>query len=166
MYFCPLKLVKMSNLDYGCWTVSIEKHGRMKLPTSLMRSIPESERKTFWVSHGFGNHIMLWTEKEYTKQISFLNSLDFNVLENKRYRNAFLRNISFIDADTQDRIVIPKPFLDSYQFDKEVVLIYSNGIIEIWDHKQYETEFGMAPTELGELNAKIHLQNNIDTPLN
>ena len=149
----------MSNFDYGSWSVSMEKHGRMKLPTSLLRSIPETDRKTFWVSHGFGHHIILWTEKEYSKQIAFLNTLDFNIIENKKYRNAFLRNISFIECDSQDRIVIPKTFLDIYEFGKEVVLIYSAGIIEVWDYEQYEKEFGMAPDELGDLNAKIHLQN-------
>lgn len=149
----------MSNFDYGSWSVSMEKHGRMKLPTSLLRAIPEADRKAFWVSHGFGKHIILWTEKEYSKQITFLNTLDFNVIENRKYRNAFLRNINFVECDSQDRIVIPKPFLDIYGFSKEVILIYSAGIIEVWDYDQYEKEFGMAPDELADLNARIHLQN-------
>ena len=48
---------------YGYWEVSIEKSGRLKLPTALLRSLSEDERKTFYVTHGFGDYIMLWSEK-------------------------------------------------------------------------------------------------------
>ena len=54
-----------TNLAYGYWEASIEKSGRVKLPTALLRALPEDERKVFHVTHGFGEHIMLWSEKAY-----------------------------------------------------------------------------------------------------
>lgn len=147
----------MSNLDYGFWEIAIEKHGRMKLPTALLKALPEEERKNFWITHGFGPHIMLWTANAYRKQMEYLNSLDRNIIEVKKYRNAFLRNTAFVECDAQDRFVIPKPLLDQYAIGKEVVLLLDNGRIEIWDSELYHREFDMDPEELNRLNEAIHL---------
>ena len=89
----------MSNFDYGYWEVAIEKHGRIKLPTALLKSLPENSRKKFWLTHGFGNHIMLWTEESYLEQMDFLNSLNRNIIAVKKYRNAFLRNTTSVECD-------------------------------------------------------------------
>ncbi|MCQ2286275.1 MAG: division/cell wall cluster transcriptional repressor MraZ [Bacteroidales bacterium] len=148
-----------SNFDYGYWEVAIEKQGRLKMPTALLKSLPEDERKKFWITHGFGSHIMLWTEKAYREQMDFLNSLDRNIIEVKKYRNAFLRNTSFVESDAQDRFVIPKPLLEKYQIEKEVVLLLDNGKIEIWNKDKYETEYDMSPEEFSKLNEEIHIGN-------
>ena len=149
----------MSNFDYGFWEVSIEKHGRIKLPTALLKALPEAERKNFWVTRGFGSHIMLWTATAYQEQMEYLNSLDRNILEVKRFRNNFLRNISSVECDAQDRFVIPKALLEKYEIEKEVVLLLDNGKIEIWSSERYHNDFDMDADEFNELNEKIHRGN-------
>ena len=146
----------MSSFDYGFWEIAIEKYGRLKLPTALLKALPETERQRFWVTHGFGPHIMLWTETAYRAQMEFLNSLNRNVIENKKFRNAFLRNTAFIECDAQDRFVIPKPLMEHYKIEKEVVLLLDNGKIEIWNASEYHAQFDMSPEELNLLNEKIH----------
>jgi MraZ protein len=150
------KTKKMSSFDYGSWEIAIEKYGRLKLPTALLKSLPETERQRFWVTHGFGPHIMLWTETAYRAQMEFLNSLDRNIIEIKKFRNAFLRNTTFVECDNQARFVIPKPFMEHYNIEKEVVLMLDNGKIEIWNASKYHEEFDMLPEELNLLNEKIH----------
>ena len=158
MYFCHQQNGKnMSNYDYGYWEIAIEKHGRVKLPTALLKSLPEDERKSFWLTHGFGNHIMMWTEKSYRQQMDFLNSLDRNIIAVKKYRNAFLRNTACVECDSQDRFVIPKPLMEQYKIDREVVLLLDNGKIEIWNAAEYHAEYDMDPEELNRLNESIHL---------
>ncbi|MCQ2283552.1 MAG: division/cell wall cluster transcriptional repressor MraZ [Bacteroidales bacterium] len=147
----------MPNLEYGYWEVSIEKSGRLKLPTALLRSLPEDERSTFYATHGFGEHIMLWSEKAYQEQMAYLNSLDRNLTLVKQYRNAFLRNTACLERDAQDRIVIPKPLMEQYHIDKEIVLLLDNGKIEIWNCSKYHEKFDMAPEELEKLNEQIHM---------
>ena len=146
----------MSGFDYGFWEIAIEKYGRLKLPTALLKQLPETERQRFWVTHGFGQHIMLWTETAYRAQMNFLNSLNRNIIENKRFRNAFLRNTAFVECDTQDRIVIPKPLMEHYKIEKEVVILLDNGKIEIWNASEYYAQFDMSPEEFNLLNEKIH----------
>lgn len=149
----------MPNLAYGYWEVSIERSGRLKLPTALLRALQEDERKAFYVTHGFGEHIMLWSENAYQEQMAYLNSLDRNILIVKQYRNAFLRNTAFLECDSQDRIVIPKPLMEHYSIDKEIVLLLDNGKIELWNCSKYHEKFDMTPEALETLNEQIHLGN-------
>lgn len=146
----------MSNFDYGFWEVSIEKQGRLKLPTALLKSLQEDSRKQFWITHGFGNHIMLWTEQSYREQMDFLNSLDRNIISVKKYRNAFLRNTTYVESDAQDRFVIPRPLLERYNIEREVVLLLDNGKIEIWNSDTYHRNYDMTPEEFNRLNEAIH----------
>lgn len=147
----------MSNLSYGYWEVSIEKSGRLKLPTALLRALPEDGRRAFYVTHGFGEHIMLWSEEAYRAQMEFLNSLDRNLTRIKQYRNAFLRNTAYLESDAQHRIVIPKPLMELYHIDKEIVLLLDNGKIELWNSSRYHEKFDMTPEALEKLNEEIHL---------
>lgn len=146
----------MSPFEYGYWEVAIEKHGRIKLPTALLKALDEEDRKNFVVTPGFGKHIMLWTMKSYKAQMDYLNSLDRNIIAIKKYRNAFLTRNTFVECDAQDRIVIPKPFMELYNIDREVVLLLDNGKIEMWNSEEYHKEFDMTPEELNELNEAIH----------
>jgi len=144
-------------IDYGYWEVSIEKSGRLKLPAALLQRLPEDERKTFYVTHGFGEYISLWSDKAYRKQMDYMNSLDRNLKRVKLYRNAFLRNTAMLECDSQQRIVIPKPLMDMYSIDKELVMILDNGQIEMWNSKTYHEKFDMTPEELENLNEEMHL---------
>ena len=147
----------MLGFDYGYWEVAIEKHGRIKLPTMLLKSLDEDDRKSFVATPGFGNHIALWTMKAYREQMNYLNSLDRNIIAIKKYRNAFLTRNTLVECDSQSRLVIPKFFMEYYNIDREVVMILDDGKIDVWDSEAYHKEFDMTPEELNKLNEEIHL---------
>jgi division/cell wall cluster transcriptional repressor MraZ len=146
----------MFGFDYRFWELTIEKYGRLKLPATLLKSLPENERQRFCITHGFGQHIMLWTESAFRKKMEFINSLDRNIIEIKKYRNALLRNMAFVECDTQDRFVIPKPLMEYYKIEKDAVLLLDNGQIEIWNASEFHAQFDMAPDDLNQMNEKIH----------
>jgi MraZ protein len=146
----------MPTFDYGFWEIAIEKHGRLKLPTALLRSLPENERQQFWITRGEGTHITLWTETAFRAKMNFINSLNRNIIQNRNYRNIFLYNMSAIECDTQDRFVIPKPLMDFYKIEKDVILLLDNGKIDIWNASQYHAAFNMPPNEYELLNEQIY----------
>jgi len=146
----------MLNLDYYFWEITIEKYGRLKLPTALLKLLPENERQHFFVTHGFGTHIMMWTETAFRKKMDFLNSLNRNDIEIKKFRNAFLRNMASVECDAQDRFVVPKPLMEYYKIEKDAILLLDNGQIELWNASEFNEQFDMSPNDLNLLNQKIH----------
>lgn len=147
----------MTGLKYRWFEVSIEKYGRLKLPTALLRELPEEDRQTFWATVGFGKHIMLWTQSAYQKQAQFLDSLDRNNLQVKLYRNILLRNSAYIEADSQSRIVLPKPLMDQYGIAGDAVLVLDNGQIEIWNKADFNALCdSVTPEDFAAINALMH----------
>ena len=146
----------MATFDLGFWEIAIEKHGRLKLPTALLKSLPENERQQFWLTRGEGTHITLWTETAFRTKVDFINSLNRNIIQNRNYRNAFLCNMAAVECDNQDRFVIPKRLMDFYKIEKDVVLVMDNGKIDIWNASKYHADFNMSPAEYELLNEKIY----------
>lgn len=144
------------DLDYGYWEIAVEKQGRVKLPASLLKSLPENERRIFWVTRGFGSHIKLWTLSGYREQMNYMNSLDKRDPDTKLYRNVFLTNATRVECDSQSRFVIPKPFMDEYGIDSEIVLLKDNGEIEIWSRKVYQEKYSMTADEFEQLDQKVY----------
>ncbi|MCR5115585.1 MAG: division/cell wall cluster transcriptional repressor MraZ [Bacteroidales bacterium] len=147
----------MAGIKYRWFEVSLEKNGRLKLPTALLRELAESDRQCFWATVGFGQHIMLWTQSAYEAQVRFLDSLDRNLVEVKRYRNILLRQSAYLECDAQSRIVLPKSLLEKYKIAGEAVLVLDNGQIEIWNVEAFNAECdAVTPEQYAELNAAMH----------
>jgi MraZ protein len=146
----------MPTFDYGFWEIAIEKHGRLKLPTALLKSLPENERQQFWITRGEGQHITLWTESAFREKMKFIDSLNKNIIQNRNYRNAFLCNMAAVECDAQDRFVIPKRLMDFYKIEKDVALLLDNGKIDIWNAALYHNDFNMPPQEYELLNEQIY----------
>ena len=147
----------MAGLKYRWFEVTIEKYGRLKLPTALLKELAEDDRQTFWATVGFGKHIMLWTQSAYQAQAAFLDSLDRNLVEVKRYRNIMLRQSAYLECDSQSRIVLPKNLLEKYGIGREAVLVLDHGQIEIWNVDDFNAECdAITPEDYAALNAAMH----------
>lgn len=147
----------MSGLKYRWFEVTLEKYGRLKLPTALLKELPEDDRQTFWATVGFGKHIMLWTQSAFQAQADFLDSLDRNLVEVRQYRNIMLRQSAYLESDSQGRIVIPKNLLEKYGIEKEAVIVLDHGQIEIWNVKDFNAECdAVSPEDFAALNAAMH----------
>jgi len=147
----------MSGLKYRWFEVTIEKYGRLKLPSALLKELPEDDRSSFWATVGFGKHIMLWTQSAYQEQAAFLDLLDRNLVQVKQYRNILLRQSAYIEADTQNRIVLPKNLLEKYGITRDAVLVLDHGQIEIWNSADFNASCDeISPEDFAALNAAMH----------
>ncbi|MBQ7550105.1 MAG: hypothetical protein IJT04_01075 [Bacteroidales bacterium] len=147
----------MAGFKYRWFEVTLEKYGRLKLPAALLKELNEEDRQTFWATVGFGKHIMLWTQSAYQAQSDFLDTLDRNLLEVKRYRNILLRQSAYLESDSQNRIVLPKSLLEKYNIGREVVLVLDHGQIEIWNVNDFNAACDeVSPEDYAAMNAEMH----------
>ena len=147
----------MPGLKYRWFEVTLEKNGRLKLPTALLKELSEDDRRTFWATVGFGKHIMLWTQSAYEAQAAFLDTLDRNLIEVKQYRNILLRQSAYLESDSQSRIVLPKNLLEKYGIKGEAVLVLDHGQIEIWNVDEFNAECdAVSPEDYAAMNAAMH----------
>ena len=127
------------------------------MPAALIKELPEEDRESFWATVGFGKHIMLWTQTAYQKQADFFDSLDRNNLQVKLYRNILLRNSAYIEADSQNRIILPKNLMEQYGISTDAVLVLDNGQIEIWNKNDFNAMCdAVTPEDFAAINAMMH----------
>lgn len=133
----------------------MEKNGRLKLPSLLLKQFPEEERQNFYITHGLNHNIILWTESALTERIEKVNQLDEEKILVQDYKKVAFRRIVPVETDAQNRIIIPKLFIEKYQFNKELVLWLENGKVEIWDAQLFDSKFDKTPEEVGQMNQEV-----------
>lgn len=145
----------MGILNLATFEVTMEKNGRLKLPSLLLKQFPEEERQAFYITHGLNHNIILWTESALTERIEKVNQLDGENVLVQNYKKVAFRRIVPVETDSQNRIIIPKLFIEKYQFQKDLVLWLENGKVEIWDAQLFDSKFDMSPEEVGLMNQEV-----------
>lgn len=145
----------MGILNLATFEVSMEKSGRLKLPTLLLKQFPEEERQNFYITYGLNYNIILWTESALAERIEKVNQLDEEKTLVQDYKKIAFRRIVPIESDSQNRIIIPKLFIEKYQFNKDLILWLENGKVEIWDAAVFDSRFDKTPEEVGQINQEV-----------
>ncbi len=124
----------------GEYVCKIDSGGRLLLPATLLKQMPDNLRKQFVLSKSiFDESIVLnpmdsWAE--LTKKLAKLNPR-FNKQHNEFIRR-FTDGNSLVELDNSNRILIPKLLLDFAKIKTEITLTCSLDSIEIWNSKAYK----------------------------
>ena len=106
---------------------TLDSKNRLSIPAKFRKALNPINNRTFVLTRGFDNCLLLYPVTEWSKveeQLSFLSSMK------GRHRN-FIRSIvryaSYIQYDSQGRILIPENLSHFASIDKEVAVI---GVIK------------------------------------
>ena len=127
----------------GEYYVALDSKGRVRLPSSLLKSLGDRDTLKFVVNRGLGNCLTLWPKPVWdVKKIAVDNLNKFN-RRNLQFSRLFYRGATELTPDSADRLLLPKQLLAYAQADKEIVLSGMNDRIEIWAEAEYEKQFEM-----------------------
>lgn len=133
--------------EYEC---KVDAKGRVRLPSSLVRQLPNVEHG-FVINRGFEKHLIL-----YPKEVWGLRSAEIDKLNiyNTRHRQAiryFYRGATEVHIDSSDRLLLPRSLSEYAGIDHQVVLFAYQSQIEIWSKATYEAMIDNEPTEFGDI---------------
>ena len=116
--------------EYEC---KIDAKGRLTLPSKIKTNLPEVSTNDFVIQRGFEPNLLLYPLVVY-KQIheKFSALSDFDPKQRKLKRQ-FFRNVTPVEMDNINRILISKIILSHVQIDKEAILIGLGKYVEIWN---------------------------------
>jgi MraZ protein len=123
--------------DYMC---KVDVKGRIILPVAFKKQMPSDAQDHFVVRKDiFVNCLVLYTIEDWNRQ---LDKIRKKINPYNREHNMFLRNFfkgtAELSLDNNNRILVPKRFLDLVGADRDVVLAGQDGRIEIWAADSYE----------------------------
>ena len=111
---------------------TLDSKNRLSIPAKFRKALNPINDRTFVLTRGFDKCLLLYPVSEWSKveeQLSFLSSMK------GRHRNfirSIVRHASYLQYDSQGRIIIPENLCAYAQIDKEVAVIGVIKKIELW----------------------------------
>ena len=111
---------------------TLDSKSRLSIPAKFRKALNPINDRTFVLTRGFDNCLLLHPVNEWSKveeQLSFLSSMK------GRHRNfvrSIVRHASYAQYDSQGRILIPENLSKFADIDKEVTVIGVIKKIELW----------------------------------
>ncbi len=139
----------------GEFDCKLDAKGRMMIPSSLKKQLPEAEREGLVINRGFERHLVIYTKKEWdriTEELSRLNSYEKKSRDFIRY---FTRGATELTLDSANRILFPKSLTEYAGIGSEVVLSCQLNKIEVWAKDAYEAQMDNEPENFASLAEEV-----------
>lgn len=134
--------------EYEC---RMDDKGRIKLPAGLIRQLGGATLPAFVLNRGQERCLTLFTKTAWDHTTQHINSR-LNIYDSKhravlRY---FYRGATEVNADSADRILIPKSLIEYAQLDKDCIIIGYATRVEIWSKNRYEEWLAQEPADFAD----------------
>ena len=130
----------MTNLlgEYDC---KVDAKGRMMFPSSLKKQFGDAFDGGFVVSRNLHEKcLVLHPTEEWRKKMQKLSKLNRLVKKNDKLVRKIMNGATEVKIDGAGRMLLPKPLVEYASIVKEIKVVGSGAIIEIWDKKCYLDE--------------------------
>ena len=139
----------------GEFDCKLDAKGRMMIPSSLKKQLPEAEREGLVINRGFEKHLVIYTKKEWdsiTEELSKLNAYEKKSRDFIRY---FTRGATELSLDSANRILLPKALMEYAGINAEVVLSCVLNKIEVWAKDAYDSQLDNEPENFANLAEEV-----------
>ena len=117
---------------YGEYDHSLDKKGRLIIPSKFRESFKEYDIEKFYITRGLDKCLFMFTENEWKSQESRFKAVSFTKSESRKFNRLYFSGATQIDCDRQGRILVPKYLKDFADIKRDVVVIGVSSRIEIW----------------------------------
>ncbi len=125
---------------YGEHEHSIDRKGRLIIPSKFREVFKEHYVERFFVTRGLDTCLFVFTEDEWKKQESKFKSLSFTNSQARQFNRLYFSGACEVACDRQGRILIP-PYLKEFaKIKRDVMIVGVSDRMEIWS-KEYWEEF-------------------------
>ena len=140
---------------YGEYQHSIDRKGRLIIPSKFREVFKEHYAERFFVTRGLDQCLFLFTEDEWKSQESKFKNLPFTKQEARKFNRLFFSGATPVVPDKQGRILVPA-YLKSYaNIKKEIILIGVSNRIEIWSRENWKEFYATSKESFEDVAEKL-----------
>jgi len=122
---------------YGEFEHSIDRKGRIILPSKFREVAKQNFIDKFFITRGLDKCLFMFSEDEWKSQEARFKSLPFTKKEARRFNRLYFSGAVEVLPDKQGRILIP-PYLREFAgIKKDVVIVGVSNRIEIWSKENW-----------------------------
>ena len=141
----------------GEYEATLDAKGRFLLPVGFKKQMEEESDNRFVINRGMEKYLSLYPWKTWESIFNDLNSLSDFDPEIRQFKRYFLNGATIMELDSAGRLLVPQNLKPHAELEKDIVLLATGRIIEIWDKTKYEKFFKEFPTETVSSMANKHL---------
>ena len=140
---------------YGEFEHSIDKKGRVIIPSKFRDFFREYRVEKLYVTRGLDKCLFIFTENEWKSQESRYRSLSLTRSDARKFNRLFFGGAVEIECDKQGRILLPKFLKDHAGIKRDVVVIGVSDRIEVWSRENYKEFYDQSKDSYEEIAEKL-----------
>lgn len=126
---------------YGEYQHSIDRKGRLIIPSDFRVVFKEHYAESFLVTRGLDQCLFLFTEDEWKTQESKFKNLPFTKREARKFNRLFFSGAVQVTCDAQGRILVPTYLKEYAGIKRDVTVVGVSNRIEIWSRDLWRAFF-------------------------
>ena len=131
---------------YGEFEHTIDKKGRIIIPSKFRDFLKEYDIKKIFVTRGLDKCLFLFTEDEWKAQETKFKSISFTKSESRKFNRLYFSGAVQVECDAQGRVLIPKYLKDFAEIKRDIIFIGVSNRMEVWSkevwNEYYKTSKG------------------------
>ena len=123
---------------YGEYEHTIDKKGRIIVPSKFRDFLKEYDIKKIFVTRGLDKCLFLFTEDEWKAQESKFRAIPFTKSESRKFNRFYFSGAAQVECDGQGRILLPKYLKDFAEIKRDIMIIGVSNRMEIWSKEVWQ----------------------------
>ena len=140
---------------YGEYEHTIDKKGRIIVPSKFRDFLKEYDIKKIFVTRGLDKCLFLFTEDEWKAQESKFRSIPFTKSESRKFNRLYFSGATQVECDGQGRILLPKYLKDFAEIKRDIMIIGVSNRMEIWSKETWNEYYKTSKGSYEEIAEKL-----------
>ena len=140
---------------YGEYFHSIDRKGRLILPSKFREVAKANFIEKFFVTRGLDKCLFMFSEEEWRSQEAKFKSISFTKSQARTFNRLFFSGAVEVIADKQGRILLPQYLKDFAEIKREAVIVGVSNRIEIWAKDKWQEFYGSSRQSFEEIAEKL-----------
>lgn len=123
---------------YGEFEHSLDKKGRVIVPSSFRDILKERYAEKLYLTRGLDGCLFLFTEEEWKSLEREFKEVPFTKKDSRGFNRIFFSGSCEVSCDKQGRILIPQTLKDWAGILENVVIVGVSDRVEIWAKEKWQ----------------------------
>ncbi|MBC7616280.1 MAG: division/cell wall cluster transcriptional repressor MraZ [Pedobacter sp.] len=139
----------------GEFDCKLDAKGRLMVPSSLKKQLPNVEKEGLVINRGFEKHLVIYPKKVWEGIVAELSKLNPYEKKTREFIRFFTRGATELNVDQTGRVLLPKSLLEFAGINGEVVLACQFDKIEVWSKTAYDNLLDNEPENFANLAEEV-----------
>ncbi|MCY1543154.1 Transcriptional regulator MraZ [compost metagenome] len=139
----------------GEFDCKLDAKGRLMVPSSLKKQLPDVEKDGLVINRGFEKHLVIYPKKVWEGIVAELSKLNPYEKKTREFIRFFTRGATELNVDVAGRVLLPKSLLEFAGINGEVVLACQFDKIEVWAKSAYDDLLDNEPENFANLAEEV-----------